>query len=335
MPSNSPRNAITRQWELLKLLPSGSPGKSAGDLKQALADGGYVVTKRTVERDLEALETLFPIMHGETPPFDWHWVKGGAFGVLGLSTADALSLHLLKQFLKPILPVAMTRQLDPMFELAGSKLNAQKDGNALGRWATKVAVVSPNLPTIPASIDATVMQAIQEALLAEEKIAVDYVSSGKPFARAQTLHPLGLVQSGSITYLVATAFHYPAPRLYAMHRMRSAKRLYESATVPPGFSLQRFVDDGGMQFGESRRVRFKAWVSPMLAAQLADTRLTDNQQLEPSDDGSVLTATLPRSWRLRWWILSKSGDIEVLAPADLRKEIADLLAEAAARYQQA
>lgn len=334
MPADSPRNAIARQWELLKHLPSGSPGKSAADLKLALARSGYEVTKRTVERDLEALEALFPITHGDNAIYDWHWVKGSSFGVISLSTTDALSLHLLQRFLGPILPTALTQQLAPMFELAAAKLAAQKDSNTLGRWASKVAVVQPSLPVIPASIDVPAMQAVQEALLAEEQVVVEYVRTSGQASRSQTLHPLGLVQCGSITYLVATAFHYPSPRLYAMHRMRQARRLHVPATVPARFSLQGFIDDGGLQFGAIRRIRLKAWVSPMLAAQLADTRLADNQQLEPVPNGFVLNASLPYSWRLRWWILSKTGDMEVIAPQELRMEIGDLLRTAVTRYEK-
>jgi len=75
----------------------------------------------------------------------------------------------------------------------------------------------------------------------------------------------------------------------------------------------------------------------MLAAQLADTRLTEAQTLKPANaagGGYVLMATVPRGWRLRWWTLSKSGDIEILGPKDLRQEIADLLTEATARYRE-
>lgn len=150
--------------------------------------------------------------------------------------------------------------------------------------------------------------------------------------RAQTLHPLGLVQCGAITYLVATAFQHQAPRTYAMHRVRGATRVYRQADRPAGFSLQAFIGEGGLQFGDTRAIRLKAWVSAMLGAQLAETKLCSNQHLEPADGGFILTATLRYSWRLRWWLLSKSGNIEVIGPKDLRQEIADLLSSAVARY---
>ena len=44
MPSDSSRNTLTRQWELLKLLPSHRPGKTAAELTRDLAELGYKVT---------------------------------------------------------------------------------------------------------------------------------------------------------------------------------------------------------------------------------------------------------------------------------------------------
>jgi predicted DNA-binding transcriptional regulator YafY len=252
---------------------------------------------------------------------------------MGLSTSDALSLNLLERFLRPLLPGTMTRQLEPMFALAASKLAAQRDSNDIGRWASKVAAVDASLPVVPPPIDRATLQVVQDALLADEQVEIEYVKSGGRRPTTQTLHPLGLVQCGSITYLVATAFRSPKQRLYAMHRARTAKRLYEPATIPTGFSLQGFIDKGGLQFGDAEPVRLNAWVSTKLGEQLADTRLSVNQRLEPAANGFVLTVALPYSWRLRWWILSKTGSIEVISPRYVRADIEGLLANAVARYQ--
>jgi predicted DNA-binding transcriptional regulator YafY len=332
MPADSPRNAIARQWELLKRLPSGPPGKSAGALAQDLGEAGYDVSKRTVERDLRALENLFPLAHGDAQPYDWHWIKGGSFSVPGLSLTDALSLHLLERFLKPLLPAAATEQLAPAFKVAATKLEATAGSNAVGNWSAKVAVVDANLPVVPAPIDVTVLGVVKASLLADEQIEVDYVRSDAQALEAETLCPLGLVQCGPVTYLVAAAPHSRAPRLYAMHRMRAARRLHVPFAPPHGFSLHGFIADGGFQFGDTRAIRLQAWVSPMLALQLADTRLSADQQLEPADGGFMLMATLNYSWRLRWWLLSKTGDIHVIAPTEVRDEVARLLSDAAARY---
>ncbi|MDP2430754.1 MAG: WYL domain-containing protein, partial [Pseudomonadota bacterium] len=65
-------------------------------------------------------------------------------------------------------------------------------------------------------------------MLADDQIEVKYLAMGKEQAKILTLNPLGLVQCGPVSYLVATAFAYMDARLYAVHRITGAKRL------PPG-----------------------------------------------------------------------------------------------------
>jgi predicted DNA-binding transcriptional regulator YafY len=63
--------------------------------------------------------------------------------------------------------------------------------------------------------------------------------------------------------------------------------------------------------------------------------LAENQQLQVAPNGFTLTASLPYSWRLRWWILSKTGDIQIMEPQELRTEIGELLRSAASHYGSA
>ncbi len=61
MPRNCGLNAVSRQWELLKLLPTKPPGITARELQPQLHKLGYNIIKRTVERDLQDLSEPFPI----------------------------------------------------------------------------------------------------------------------------------------------------------------------------------------------------------------------------------------------------------------------------------
>jgi hypothetical protein len=55
------RSTLTRQWELLKLLPPKSGGITTSELQCQLKEAGYATTKRTIERDLVELSRLFPL----------------------------------------------------------------------------------------------------------------------------------------------------------------------------------------------------------------------------------------------------------------------------------
>ena len=339
MPAAPRRNTIARQWELLGCLPSTMPGKSSAELTQTLAAAGYRVDKRTVERDLAELEQLFGVARdAATLPHRWYRTRGSRLDLWSLSSEAALSLALLDRSLKPLLPHEIARQLQPLFQLAKTKLATLREENALFRWPEKVAAVDPALPVSVAKPNEQILETVQQALLADETLSVKYSAPGKPEPKDHILHPLGLTLRGPVLYLVATAQNdKPAkPMLFAIHRMRSAERRHEPGDRPKGFSLQAFIDEGGMQFGTEggRMIEMLAWVTENLATQLQDARIADNQQLEDANGGrTMLRATLPDTWQLRWWILSKGHNIEVLGPMELRNAIAETLANAANLYR--
>ena len=73
MPSNSTRHTIARQWQLLKLLPTQHPGTTSTHLHRALSEAGHSTSKRTIERDLNELSTLFPLRcNDKGTPFGWY-----------------------------------------------------------------------------------------------------------------------------------------------------------------------------------------------------------------------------------------------------------------------
>lgn len=330
MPSASPHDAVNRQWHLLDLLPSTPPGRTVVELTQSLASEGFDVHRRTVERDLAALALRFPIVSTEAKPCGWHWLSRKAFDTLGLSMSDAFTLQMLERYL-PVLPGATTKQLKPVFELAKNKLDVHAESNGIARWANLIAVQPAGIPVIPPEIDESVQETVQAALFDRKKLKIRYTKVGGDTAKQHLVSPVGLVLSGEKTYLVATNAHHSKPATYALHRIDWAERTWEPADVPE-IPLQHFIDEGGIQFFSKGPIELKAWISKELGFQLSETKLSEDQSLMPVADGFDLTVTLPDSLRLRQWVLSWTGDIEVREPAALREQIAEQLREGAARY---
>jgi predicted DNA-binding transcriptional regulator YafY len=335
MPAESPRNAVARQWEVLKLLPSTGRGRTAEEIAQGLKTLGYRAGLRTVQRDLAGLQTLFPINSTDEKPFRWKWTGISELAFVGLSVPDALALTLLERFIKPLLPTSVTSQLNTVFKVAATKLQQQKR-NDLGRWSELVAVADRGIQVIPPTINTKVLTEVQDALLAAEKLKLSYTKADGTKRTGRVISPLGLVQNGSITYLVAHSQEHEPPSVVqlALHRVIGATRLYEKATKPQGFRLQKFIDEGGMEFGPGGHIALRARISALLVRQLTDTKLSADQKIVVRTGGrGTLTATVKNTWRLRWWILEKSGDIEVLSPQDLRLEIARTVQGAATTYR--
>jgi predicted DNA-binding transcriptional regulator YafY len=189
------------------------------------------------------------------------------------------------------------------------------------------------MPLLPPHLDAEALGVLHEALLQEKQVDVVYQ---RPRATAKPselrLHPLGLVQRGPVGYLVATAFDYADVRLYAVHRFQRAVLTAENIHVPDNFSLDDYIAEGGLHFGNGESIKLDAWISMKLAARLAETPLAVDQKLTPKADHVRLKATVLDSWQLTWWILSQGPALEVLKPISLRKRIAEQLHSAAALY---
>lgn len=336
MPDRSSRETIARQWQLLRLIPIFKPGATAAELTGKLADNGYPTSKRTVERDLTELEQIFPIAcNNKGRPYGWYWRRGVDLSLPSVELAEALSLTLLEQFLARMLPLSLWRSFQARLTHAREKLNALSEGNETARWADKVSYVSPSLPLKPPEIDEGVLECVQKALLEDRELEVTYQRPGHGEGKSQTLNPLGLIQRGPLTYLVATAYKYEDIRYYALHRMHSAELGLEPAFHPVEFDLAEHIAAGHGHFvpyDSEGDIKLEARVLPELAEMLEETPLSDDMATSGDPEMPTIKATVPDTWQLRWWILSQGARIEVVKPAKLRNEIKDEAGHMAALY---
>jgi len=342
MPEKPISITIARQWEMLKLLPSRGAGATARALSEKLNDAGFKVSLKQVQRDLQGLRTIFPIDCNEkSVPWGWLWREGKPANLPGLTVSEAVSLHLVEKTVKPLLPSSVLKALQPSFQQAAEKLKALELENQEAQLARKVRAVPQTLQRLPPAIDATVLEQVQSALIANEQIDARYRSMGKTAdtpmqLQLRRLHPLGLIQRGPVTYLAATADAHTDVRLYALHRMRSAVRTYENANRPAGFDLDDYINSNAPLFGGGKPTLLKARVAEELARILDETPLSAKQTLtQPKSKSSrvLLEAEVLDSWQLRWWVLSQGDKIEVIAPLSLRKEVAKILSGAATQYK--
>lgn len=69
--------ALIRQWLLLTLLPTKPRRVDAATLEERLRSRGLRVHRRTIQRDLVELATVFPLVSDErSKPYGWRWADG-------------------------------------------------------------------------------------------------------------------------------------------------------------------------------------------------------------------------------------------------------------------
>jgi predicted DNA-binding transcriptional regulator YafY len=238
----------------------------------------------------------------------------------------------MEDVLRQIMPPAFLSALEGKFSLAREKLAAlPKIPHA--RWKDLVRYIPPGMPFIPPTIAPGVLPSIQEALLQQRQLQVFYNKPGTHEAKEYTLHPLSLIQQGARSYLVASAFDYDTPLLYAVHRMASATVLEEPVKRPKSYSLDAFIDSGAAQFGSGETITLKARLSDELALLLREAPLSKDQQITTRSGVHSLTANVPDSWQLHFWIRSQGAAITVMKPVELRNHIIASLKETLGNYR--
>jgi predicted DNA-binding transcriptional regulator YafY len=179
------------------------------------------------------------------------------------------------------------------------------------------------------------LDAVTRGLLDGRRLEVAYRSREKGELLCCELNPLGLVLKGGSAYLVCTFWEYTDVRQVVLHRVHRAEVLEVPATVPAGFDLDRYIQEGEFAYPVGAPIRLKAVFSHGAALHLHDTPLSADQVLTELDHERVLLrATVENTAELRWWLLGFGELVEVLAPADLRAEFRERAAALAAKYQQ-
>lgn len=326
---------LQRQWQTLRLIPRNPRRISASELCDRLLAEGHQVTKRTVERDLQSLSAFFPLVSDErAKPYGWCWDKDApAFDLPGLSNSEALALLLARAHLSALLPAAILAQLHPLFRMAEHKL-ASLQGH-LSHWMDKVRVIPPTQGLIAPRLEETIQATISDALLLGKQVQIGYLKRGAKSIETYPIHPLGLVQRGPVIYLVCTIKTYPHLRLLALHRVQSAEAIDIAIVPPPDFSLDAYIESGALGWLPGKSIQLEAAFTVEVAEHLEETPLAVDQALATLPDGRIkISATVRETLQLRWWLQGFGEAVEVLAPPELRQQMATSSRNLAARYSK-
>lgn len=294
-----------RLLDTLRLIPR-SRKTSTAEIHRQLAALGHAVTRRTVQRDLEALSLEYGFeCDDRDKTFGWSWPGKAANPLVPeIDLPQALALLMMEREIGPLVPQAATEALSPWLAKARNKVNAHGHAKAT-RWLRKVVFQPLGPPLLPAKVQPAVQEAVIEALFAEVQIAAEYRGAQREEFGKVRLHPLGLIHTGLVTYLAVRYDGYDDVRLLALHRLRRVKLLDVPASARADFDLAQFVRDGGLNFGDGPTVKLRLRMTREAALHLHETPLSLDQTISqgPKESGHVIvTATVQDSPRLEWWI---------------------------------
>lgn len=334
---NKKSDELNFHLELLRLLPSGPPGITYEELHSELQSLGFDKTLRTIQRAPKLLIDLGLVCDTSEKVHRLYWPSEfRSIERRFMPIAEAVSLRMIEQIVAPLLPDSLREVLDDRFDKARTRLDQLRRSTRRVDWADKIAAIPSHFTLCPPVIDPEVLRTVQEALLDDKEVEVDYKSLKDAVPRRRRLQPRALIQSGSVTYLVATvpdsARDPDKPIQYRLDRIHNAfmsSRRVSNST----FNLQQYLTNEEDKVGSREFIRLELWVSPRLASILKGTRLADDQKLVENKDGAIVNATVRNTLRLQQWLLGHREHVEIRRPKALRDWMAVKLQAALDRYR--
>jgi predicted DNA-binding transcriptional regulator YafY len=329
-------DTMHRHWDTLRLIPRAPNKATAEQIQEGLRTRGYRVSKRTVERDLDKLSTIFPLESDDrSKPFGWRWAKHAMpLDVPAMDLPTALTLHFVNEHVASLLPQSVRSHLAPHLGMAERTLDAHT-GSPLKRWTRKVMVIPQGQPLLAPEVKPGVMDTVYEAVLTERRLKLHYRPQAKTTTtKRYTASPLGLVWRNRVCYLVVTLFDYEDLLQLALHRIERATVLDEPVKVPKGFSLKRYVEEGAFDYPiGGKPIKLKAIFTRDAAYHLRETPLSKDQRITDIDEHHVrLTATVADTHQLRWWLLSFGDEVVVEGPIELREHLRNVVSDMGVNY---
>ena len=324
---------LSRMMAMLRHIPRHPRKIDTAALLHRLDSAGYDISIRSIQRDLNDLSCILPLVSDNGRPQGWSWqADADPFHLPFLDPQAALTFHLVERHLNALLPESTLNYLAPWFRTAAAVLEANDHG--VTRWPDKVRVLPRGLRLQSPPIDPGVHATLYDALLQERQVTIGYLQRQATQTKQYRVHPLGVVTRDTVIYLVCTMWDFTDVRQLALHRMQSATMLDDACNRPAGFCLDGYIAGGAFGYPESSdTILLEARFTSDAAAHLAECPLSPDQLIVHEDDGMVrVSATVLDTKELRWWLLDFGHQVTVLGPVALRDRIRDTVAGMAASY---
>jgi proteasome accessory factor B len=309
-----PRYAPASRLGAVKLLLNGAEGASVPDICERLGVG-----RQTAIRYLRALERAGEPLYAESAGRRkvWRLMPSARHGVLTLTTAQMVALFLSRRVFDFLAGTGLKEDLDEVFA-ALEKTLRRRDFQAARHLDRKFYDIN-EAPHIYAGRIEHVNDIIT-ALLREERLRVRYGGEGKGGAFLLDPYTLFVYKKG--LYLAGFSHRHGQLRRFSLDGFRAVDWLRgERFVYPPDFHPASLAEGAFGLIGGALvhvRVRFAESVAPLIRRRLWHP----SQKLRAVAGGVELTMDVRGTTELVSWILGFGAKVEVLAPTELRAEIA-------------
>ncbi len=313
----------TRLIEIERRLRASPGGLTVRQLAEAT---GY--SKRTIQRDLNALESELGVPLVEAPGRRWRLIPGSTpIGAVRFTLQEARAIFLAARL--------MLRHADERDSDGISALEKLADAlpPALARPVLMTVQQLKQRPDNPEQ--SRVLRALTEAWASSQTVAIRYRSQQARAIRETELDPYLLEPStsGAAIYVIGYSHEHKQIRTFKLDRITSVSQTGRQFEPDDVDALAAKLSRGwGVVFGDDEYEVIVEF-APEVAERIAETHWHPSQRLTQLANGGVrLELRLPSFLEFVPWVRSWGPAAKVVAPDELREEVAESLRTAAAQY---
>lgn len=346
---------LERRVEILRMLPSqdsGLPGLTVKEMKARLPSHLQHVSPRTIQRDLEHLQSSGSWnaqgikLYDEADPLDgrgrrfWHAKESKTLLFRTPSDEDLTMLTLVEKEMALLLPPTVLAAVSPYLTFARD--SAKKNTSNRSKVYSERLLVEPaGVQQIPPSIDSSHLQEITEALFKEEKLEIGYAASKHGYQpKTYIVHPIGLVKKGLLYFMVLVKDEdinaknlLDKTQTFRIDRVIRVTRLRHDPVSPKLPSLADVKAAGKTMAFSEGLISLTLHIPNTKECKYTYDKLTEaplsiDQVITAGDDGYKLTATVYKSMEPDLFLLGLAHQVRVVSPVTLREEVRRRLAMA-------
>ncbi len=321
------RDRLARLARLVAILQAHPEGMRITEIA-----GRVAMSARTVYRDLNALgeELQMPV-----------WAEEGVWGIdeskvflppLKLTLSEAMAVVLSARLM-----VRYADKYDPDLAAAFEKLEKGLPAPLAEHVERTLDGLSkaPRDPLFNANV-----RLLTRAWAERRVVTIDYEPAHREAGaapRQATVRPYLLEPSlqTHALYLIGFDEAKSAVRTFKIERIRTVALTPRTFEPPDPAATTSALRAAWDIIADQEPVKVQLRFSPTVAGRVREATWHPTQQIEDEADGSMCwEATVSGTIEIRLWILSWGDDVEVLAPAALRQDVAATLRRALERYDE-
>ena len=304
---------ITRVMKILTAMQSGRR-YTANELANT-----FGTSRRTVFRDLKELTAI-------GVPYRYDAANGGYaidpeffLPPIDLNLQEALALLMLIHKARDQIQLPFKHSA----LLAGLKIanNLPQKIKQYCNTALKNISTYPAAQARPGSLDKLFAQ-LQRAIAKRMKVNLQYDSLFDNKVMELELCPYHLLYNQRAWYVLGHSSVHKSIRTFKLNRIKGLELSGKCFIDGDGFDVQEYFGRAWSMIPEGRLYTIKLRFLPKVAHNVAEVQWHATQQAAWNDDGSVeLEFRVDGLGEISWWILGYGDQVQVLAPAELRKRI--------------